>query len=60
MAFTKYNNPNKKRSNKRRPTKENADLFALNTMLSHRERGIELSADFYNSLSRKNQTGSWD
>lgn len=58
MAFTKYNNPNNKK--RRRPTKEQADLFALDTMLSHKAKGIELSADFYNSLSRKNQTGSWD
>jgi hypothetical protein len=59
MAFTKYNNPNKKRIH-RRPTRQEAETFAIKTMLDHKANGIELSSDFYASLARKNETGKWD
>jgi hypothetical protein len=54
MKFTK----NHKRQ--RRPTHQQAETFAIKTMLSHQANGIELSDSFYESLARKNETGKWD
>jgi hypothetical protein len=59
MKFSKHNNPNRKRV-QRRPTHQEAETFAIKTMFDHKANGIDLSANFYESLARKNETGKWD
>ena len=54
MRFTKYNNPNKRRSRKRLDRTE-ADIIATKNMLDDRRKGIEMPIEFYELQSNKMQ-----
>jgi hypothetical protein len=56
MKFSKYN----RKCNHRRPTRQDAEIFATKMMLDHKANGIDLPIDFYKSLAKKNETGEWE
>lgn len=52
MAWTKYNNPNRKRKHKRM-SRTDADIFASKNMLDDLRNGIELPLSYYDKQSDK-------
>ena len=52
MAWTKYNNPNKKRR-KRKLSRTDADIVAASNMFRDLQNGIELPLSFYDGQSDK-------
>ena len=54
MRFSKYNNPNKRRSRKRL-SKTDSDIIATKNMLDDRRNGIDCPIEFYEEQSRRLQ-----
>lgn len=52
MAWTKYNNPNRKRKHKRM-SRTDADILATKNMLDDLRNGIELPLSYYDQQSDK-------
>jgi hypothetical protein len=50
MRFTKYNNPNKKRSHKKL-SRTDADIIAAKNMFDDRSRGVDLPLSVYDRQS---------
>jgi hypothetical protein len=50
MKFTKYNNPNKRKSH-RKLSRTDADIIAAKNMIEDRNQGIELPLSFYDHQS---------
>lgn len=52
MAWTKYNNPNRKRKHKK-ISRTDADIIAAKNLFDDRCRGIEMPLSFYDEQSDK-------
>lgn len=52
MAWTKYNNPNRKR-NYKRMSRTDADILATKNMIDDLKKGIELPLSYYDQQSDK-------
>ena len=49
MAWTKYNNPNRKK--RKKISRTDADILATKNMITDRARGIELPLSYYDKQS---------
>lgn len=51
MTWNKYNNPSKKRRQRRKIDRTDADILAAKQMLDDKERGVEMPLKHYDELS---------